>query len=463
MVQEVALIKNLRDFNATLAQRYVSTAQMMLKKLELEPKIEEISGGGMKIGFRLTAAAPTYVVLSKSICRFGNMKRYKIGRFENPLDLGLIPVYLASYNRMTMLNFWDKKSRMFFDPHNSPFDDDRPVCWQFADSAMPPKMSSMNFLLPYRSPASRAPENISGLMGRYFSKFFWETRNFDISSSTHFFHSNSKITSMINVVKTIFVVKKILGKRKIYILNEPVGCQELLIAGIFKDHDSYHFKDIKVCIEDSTAESFKIHESQQLGFFNGIVTELEQKYDGRYHSLKLFQIIESYSMNYFDLIQNLIGIVCTDRFEKSSSMSKIGGIFEIKKDVEHMMELLGRETRLDMTVGTLENDWFEHPIRQLFPMLVVKDDQVYYAHPLVWSHFEQGTRERFLDENDPVFENILVVLERIRSASKRELRMMDELDSLRRYGMNPEAVKKEICHLYTDISLAKMTNDTSLE
>ena len=461
--EEIPLMKSLRNFDVSLAERYVATAQTMLdESLRFEPRIEKISSGGTILGFRFTTTTPIYLMLSHPICRFNSSRPYVVNpTFEKVFfeNLGLIPVYLASFNRMSMLKTWGKTTRLFFDPHNSPLGENNPVCWKLGSSDRPPKLSSMNFVLKYSSPVSAASEDISSLMKRYFSRFFWETQDFDISRSTHFLHLADKITGMVNVVKTIFVVKKVCGKHEIEIQGRPVYCYELLVSGIFRNDDGgYHVKNIEVLMEYSVAKELVLDKTERYGFFNGVVTEIKRKHK----AMKLFQVIDTYDTNYFELIQDLIGFVCTDRFRKWGTLSNVGTINDVKKEVEFIIDLLTRETKLEMTLGSMLDDWFERALSELFPILLQKNNHLYFVHPLVWSFFEKNRLQYNPNTNDLALQNLITILEKILEISPAKLRMMPEVDSFRVSGINIESLKKEIRKLANNIYLAKTINGNYL-
>ena len=456
--EEIKLMRNLSDFDVTLATEYVAMAQGIFDKLfELEPNVKKISDQGTVLGFRFAMTTPIYLLLSHQISRFDSKRTYRFNTaFTNYFteDLGLIPAYIPSYNRMTVFKMWARKARQYFHPHNSPLDRNKPVCWQFNPSEMPPEMSSMNFILQYRSKICRASDETSSMMERYFVNLFWETGDFGMTSSTHFLHFTDKITGMINVMKTIFVIKKIIRKRKILIQQQPVLCYELLISGLCKEYEKYQFKDFVVFMESNIAESFKLDEAENRGFFNGVVTEIKTKND----MMRLFQIVNKYDTNYFELMQDLIGLVSAEYFKKSDTLSNVGTVEDIKNKVKSMVDLFSRETRLEATIGSQLDDWFERSVKELFPLLLAKNGHVYYVHPLIWSFFNRNEFAYLLNPNDPMLMNIIIILENILKVRSFKLRQMPEFDLFRNLGVNVEDLKIKIRRLATDILLAKKIN-----
>ncbi len=458
--EEIPLMKILGQFDISLAQKYVAVAQTLLNELpKFRHDIEKISSEGTKLGFRFTAITPTYLVLSRQLCRFDSKRLYPFAvGFEKYMvkNMGLIPVYLASYNRMTILKVWDKVTDLYFDKENSPLDENKPICWRLDNSVKSPKISSMNFILTFGSPTSYATKRMPCLMLKYFSKFFWEYSNFKISSSSHLLHFKDRITGMINVAKSIFIIEKVLRKKTIKIQGKPVPCYELVILGIMADGNHYDFKNIRVFMESSMVEQFKLNDNDQRGFFNGLITEIKQiNREKKYETMKLFQVVDKYDTNYFELISALIGLVCTNTFRKSDALSVVGTVDEIKQEVGCIIDIITRKIHLDMTIGSGLDNWFEKAMEELSPILLIKNKHIHYIHPLVWSIFEKMKFPDISDQYDSILLDFIAVLENVLEMKQHKLRQMTALDSLKSKGINVDILMKETRKLANNILLAK--------
>lgn len=460
--QEKRLMKSLSKFDVDLTAKYVVAAQSLLKEsLKVEPSIAKISDGGTTIAFRFTMPTPVYVMLSHPICRFRSSRKYVVNPTSEryfAAEMGLIPVYLASFNRMSMLKTWGETTKLFFDPNNAPMNENSSVCWEIGPSERSPVLSSMNFILKNTSPFTAADEATTSMMEKYFSNFFWELQ-FDTSRSTHFLHFADKITGAINVSKTLFVVKEIRGTREIEIQHKSIRCYDMLVSGIFKGRSGYYMKQINVLMEVTTAKDLKIDEVVNRGFFNGIVAEVKR----RNQIVLLFQVVDSYATADFELLNTLIGFISADMFRRTKSLSYVGYADSVKEEVERAFDLLVRETNMDTTLGGMLDNWFERALNEMFPILLVKDKCLFYVHPLTWSFFKKMSIPYIPNPQDPMLQNLMTIVDTILKISPMKLRMMDELDSFRSLVSNMEQLKRDIRSLAHSIRLAKTLNGTYVQ
>jgi hypothetical protein len=476
--QEIALVNILKKFDLDLSLRYIGRTQQTLQKLALHrSKPRAIEYDGTKIAFRLTTAPPVYVMLSHPICRFSSLRPYAINiDIERSFlsEMALVPVYFASFNQMTVLKTHEGRARLFFDEEkNLSLPMDGVVCWELTPSRKPAELSSMNFILLFESGIKRAPQWIEELMKRYFLQFFWEPRGFDMSGSTHFLHVRTdylnKITGIINVVKTFFVVEEIYGHRTITVANKEVNCADVRLRGVFKSKTSgYEMREVDHAFIDSKlAAEYGLENILQTGFINGIVTEIIQKdHTGQPERLKLFQVIVDYGTTYQGLAESLIGFASMDNFKNWDTTSAVGTAESLRIQVSQLLALLIRETRLYNTLGTLLQDaslgkmfglnWFDRALKEVDPIVFEWRQRIHYVHPLIWSLLASRnitTNESYLK---PVVKNLLELLFKVQKHRVKDFYALAEYKSLKQLGFDFSL--DEVQKLADDLSLSRITN-----
>ena len=211
--QEQHLALLLKSFSKNMYLSYVSGIERIIKSLENAnclgvEKVRTPDGAG-NIAFRVRFDYPVYVTLSHPICRFRSHRNYPVREGLFIANLGLVPVFFSSLNEMTVLKLWGHRAEDFFNPQNNPLADTEIRCWELSEASPSADFSSMNFIRQNGSEPREAGKTLTKIYEKYFKLGYWSFPMKGFSSSTHFLHGRTHISSQVKIAKSIYVVDDI--------------------------------------------------------------------------------------------------------------------------------------------------------------------------------------------------------------------------------------------------------------
>jgi len=381
-LHENHLGKLLQNFDRNTYLDYILTNESVLQSIGesvLEHgEIVKSSDLGGNLAFRLKFGLPTYVTLSHPICRFRTRHNYPVRQYSYFASLGLVPVYFASLNRISILKLYGERTENFFSPNSTPLSNAGIDCWEFPISAKPLEYSSMNFLIQNESVPRPAEAQISAIMNKYFTYGFWNWDTSKFNSCSHFLHTREKVTSVINIRKTICVVEELGRKSTVPLEGHMIECREAHLKILNMDGQSPSWEYVTGLLDLDLSEEMSSR-SNEFSFLNAIITDISSS-GGRKFSI--LTVIADYGNSHFELLLSFIGIIAWSSFLRNTSVARLFSVMELKEKVYDLIIEAQHEVKLPYTLSNQVQNSFEIALRSLFPMLVLDSQSVLFMHPL---------------------------------------------------------------------------------
>jgi hypothetical protein len=410
------------------------------------------------IAFRLSFKYPVYIMLSHPICRFSSRRQYPVREGSFIANRGLVPVFFPTLNIMTVLVLYNERTEGFFSPINSPLSDTGIVCWELPPSAKPAEYSTMNFILLNNSDVKVADRNLSEICEKYFIFSYWPSSTRGFVPSTHFLHSRQKITSIVKVIKSLYIIDEIGMKKNLNIEGHTIDCKEVYLRILTEHNGEYRFKNINALMDGELAEDFQKNRRVQNGFINAIVTELH--YTGGKRS-NLLNIIVDYGDSYFELLQCLIGIVTAKLYYNSSALSYICKIDTLREKVFDSYIDIIRDLKLPHTISDKIGKSFDLALQSLFQVIVIDNDNIYYVHPILLGFMKFWNLLIMKKESqNKILVHLLRLLDCTRNDRYMDIYLSEDIEFFKNIGISKTDFTKSLMRVGKMIKFAKMMDNT---
>ena len=410
------------------------------------------SDRGGKIGFRIKFNVPVYLILSHPICKFRSQRNYPLPEPYFVANLGLVPVFLPSLNRMTVLKLWGNNTTQFFNPSNMPLPEKETVCWKFPVSNRAVEFSSMNFIEQNGSDPELEGKYLSDIFLKYFTWLYWVFPSKGFSSSCHMLYGRTKLSAIIKISKSLYQVEEIENPQCVIIEGRQVQTLQVVVKALSENNGQYFFKRISALMDTELAYEILGNDNLETAFVNGIVSEIRLT-GGRKHSL--LTVKADYALSRFDVIQFLIGMVSSRRIHASDSISDIGTINEIREEVGNILYSIEREMKIPFTVSDMVENLFETCIDYMFPVLLKQNNRIKVVHPVIWgflAHWNLLKPDNRTEQEDIILK-ILSIMES--KKSNMGLYLSEECEALRKYGIDKDKILRSIHSLRRLINTCK--------
>lgn len=467
--QHLALL--LRDLDRNMYISYMKKVDDLKRELEnlnLDDKTEIIKTpdlGGIN-SFRLSFDMPVYIMLSHPICRFKSQKRYPVNAYFFIANMGLVPVYFASINTMSVMRIWGEKTEHFFSPTNIPIPENEITCWELSNEGKMVEYSTMNFISTQGSTENLAPKNMLDVFEKYLKLTYWSFPKKGFTFSTHIFHTRDKITSIMKVAKSLYVIKKIIGPPKNIpvIEGQKLNCKLCYLNGLSKEGNSYFFTEFPVLIEEELADKIIDSKKDNYGFINGMVTEVRQPrltpYGTSLEKIPILTVVQDYGESYSDLLQALIGIICMSRHTENKLVSFVGKLDDIKKEVTEIFHKIYLYVDLKTSVADIITNNFTDLVDSMFPLFVIDKDEVFYTHPLFITYLTKcGITLETMEKDRKILTCFLRLADKSineNGNSSMNLYLSDEAEYLCSKGISKKEIFPDIGRISDIIKISKI-------
>lgn len=403
-------------------------------------------------------------MLSHPLSRFRRSEKYWVGYEDSKIctELGLIPVYEINLNKFTLLKLWGEQSRRIFDNRADPFaDEEEYVYWKMrCKKGKLPELSSMNFIL--KQSADLIPYQGSGCdcFKRYFIFGFWCFPEKGFSDSTIVLNDSNKVKLVLKASKSIYIPIESYTKKMDLGLEKQVPVEMLTLFGLYnKDGFGYSLQRITdVVVTKGIIETLKEEKNRGRFLLNGIVSEFRKR-ERRFPTLTSVAL---YEVSNLELIMSLIGLVVSQRYNKSESISRVGKLEDIVNETEKILRLIFSEVCLDRTFGDIIHDQFSLAISYLNPMIVTDNEDLFFMHPSVYAELlNSGYAYRLLADQNSLL-SLLKILEMVPSKSRIEILCSKERDCLKKKGILIEILLPSLRNALQQIRISKILKETPI-
>ncbi len=236
----------------------------------------------------------------------------------------------------------------------------------------------MNFLIQHDSRPRPAAGEISSMMNKYFTYGFWNWDNSKFNSCSHILHTRERVTSVINVRKTVCVLEELGRKTRIELEGHSLECREVRLKILSVNGKSHSWEYITAFLDlDLSEEMFA--RTNEFSFLNAIITDISSS-GGRKFSI--LTVIADYGNSHFDVLLSFIGMISWNTFLQNSSLVNLCSILELKERVYDMIIEAQHEIKLPYTLSNQVQNSFEIALESLFPLVVLDSKGVLFMHPL---------------------------------------------------------------------------------
>jgi len=466
--EERQLLYRLRQFDKNLAMdcEYRASSKCAIKEETNFPHSIWIRDNktGEPIAYRFELKGNQYLMLSHLLSRFRQLQKYWVGYEDTKIctELGLIPVYAVNLNKFTILKLWGESARRIFSNRADPFEDEEEyVYWKMrCKKGKLPELSSMNFIL--KQSADLLPYNGYGCecFRRYFVFGFWCFPETGFADSTIVLHDSEKVKLVLKACKSIFIPVETYSKKMDLGLEKQLPVEMLTLLGLnYSDDYGYSLQRVTdVAVTKGIIETLKEEKNRGRFLLNGIVSEFRKR-ENRFPTLTS---VAMYEVSNLDLIMSLIGLVVSQRYNRSRSFSRVGKVSDIINETEKVLGLIFSEVCLDRTFGDSIHDQFSLAISYLKPMIVTDNEDLFFMHPSVYAELlNSGFADRFLnDQNNLV--SLLKLLEMVSTHSRAEILSSKESYYLKKKGMFVEILLPSLRNAVQQIILSKTLKETPI-
>jgi len=354
--------------------------------------------------------------------------------------IGQVPAYFANLNRVVCFNLWGEQARDYFAPYSRPLQSEDESVWRLDPTlAGSVEISSMNFVLGGRSQQVETSETIKKIVADYLKFGFWCNPSAGFSSCAHIMHSRDTISQILKVAKGIYILDQIHPPR-LEILSPycKTWVQRVDLEAVNADRlvplQTYIAKDVvEKASTDLQTDPFQSRP------MNGLIYELKDKVDHPFGPLRLLSVIADFLSADLDLFMTMISHSAVSRFwSKPDSYGHAGSIDEIKNDVTRTYRTITRRVKLESSLFDSLLDPLSFAIKELFPILIQHDEQVYFIHPMIVCALLQLGLEKTLELRDPrPLLNFVALLERARRETQTmQLRLSPEATYFKKIGVD---------------------------
>jgi len=350
---------------------------------------DEIVTGEIFPAFYAEFNEPVYITITNPLSMFRNHSGGFAGKKGSEhffFQYGLIPVYFASMNTMSMLKLYQNRAAKIFDPSSSFFDDMK--CIELSNKKgdrdpNPVRFSSMNIIEQSTAKENLADETISNwFYAKYFKYGFWLQPRKGFTPSTHI-EFGKKMNAVFKLSKSIYVIDKLGTKEKISVSGNEIEVYNADIRGVWVD--TLHFgRSFKTKIEASIYDKLVEKEPDEIPLLNGILMEIR---DSKSMAERKFERILTVSagnmLSYFDMVQLVSGMLCYRTCRDMNVISRVSTAKGFQENVERICKDWTRELNFSGSLSDKIDNVFQTATDMLFPMIVFDDSSVYFTNPIV--------------------------------------------------------------------------------
>lgn len=454
---EIKLIRLLESFNPNLAEDYLGAVKSFHREVEKHgssvytKRISWLKKFGEPFAFIAYFDEPLFLVLSHPISRFARARQYSILNNECKLcfDLALVPAYLGSLNIYTIVRLWSDGARKFFSPTATPLSETQEY-WSLHPTRAGAELSSMNFLLKRHADIRFSSKYIQRLMKDYFAYFFWSFPRRGFSGCPHFIHDRDNIRTLFKVTKTIYSISGFYDD-SLLIGRNRMAVKKVAVSGLVLDDLNPRFTRTHPILTSDILTDIKELKGRRF-FINGVVSEFRRRGETRFNTLT---VVAEYGVNHVELFMALIGMVIWTRFKNSKTLSHIGALEEIRADTVKIFKFLTKHIRFDKSFADLIEDPFRYALKQLSPIALVDNGNIYFCHPYLFSALEKYG----LLTKAPTKQKLLAVLKLLEQApvsTERDLYNSDEANMLKKKGVSKLQIVKALGDSVSGILLSRI-------
>jgi len=372
---------------------------------------------GGNLAYRLRFELPIYITLSHPICRFRTHHNYPVRQYSYFANIGLVPIYFASLNRISVLKLYGDRTENFFSPISQPISNEGIDCWEFTVGPKPVEYSSMNFLIQHQSAEKLADVEIADVMNKYFTYAFWNWDNSKFNTSTHILHTRERVTSVVNVRKTLCVLQDLGKKYTVALEGHSIECVEAQLKILSLEGGSFKWEYTTALIDLQLSEEMSARENK-FSFLNAIITDILTS-GGR--KITMLTVVADYGNSHFDILLSFIGIISWKTFLESKSTVDHSDIMMLKEKVYDLVIDAQHEIDLPYTLSNQVQNTFEIALESLFPILVMDSKSVLFTHPLCISFLKSWGFPNDSILNESFLKEFLCLL--AESASSRTVKL----------------------------------------
>ena len=372
---------------------------------------------------------PVYLIITNPLSMFRKYSGGFAGKKGSEhffFQYGLIPVYFASMNTMSMLKLYHNRAEKLFKQSSNFFDSIKCLGFTNKKGDRDPnhvKFSSMNIIEQSYAQECLASETISNwLYDKYFKYGFWLQPRKGFTPSTHI-GFGKKMNTIYKLAKSIYVIDQLGTKEKITISGNEIEVYNADVRGVWVDRMNFG-KSIKIKIEASIYEKLSKNEHNEIPLLNGILMEIrssknkniaEQKFE------KILTVSASTILSYFDMICIVSGMLCYRTCINMNVISRISTAKGFQENVERICKDWIKEIKFSDSLSDKIDNVFQTAIDMLFPMIIVDDSSVYFTNPLIIGFLKKWDLiSNSIETQKSTLLLLLPLLEKISKASWQE-------------------------------------------
>lgn len=350
---------------------------------------DELVTGEKHPAFYISFNEPVYLTFSNPISMFKRKSGKITGSSDDSkysFEIGIVPVYFASMNMMSMFKLYSTRAVQVFDPYGGFFDNMKCIELSHKKGMLetnPVHFSSMNIIEQSTAKESLADEMISKLFyEKYFTLGFWMQPEIGFVPSTHF-EFDKKINAIFKLSKSLYKIDSLGKKETVNILGNDVDVYTAVVRGVWVNTLNFG-QPFEAKIESSVLDSLGADGSKLDLFLNGIMMEIRSmKNKDEMQFEKIMTVCAGYTLSYFDMIQLAIGMMCNRICQENNTVSFLADYASFKNLVEIICKDWMRElsVREDFS-GKISNP-FETSLELMFPLVVTDGSKMYHTNPLI--------------------------------------------------------------------------------
>jgi len=374
---------------------------------------DKIVTGAKVPAFYVQFNSPVYITLSTPLSMFrGHSGRYsgKKGSECAFFQLGLIPVYFASMNTMSVLKLYQERAGQVFDPSSTFFEDMK--CIEFShkkgyENQNPVKFSSMNIIGQLTAKENLADKRITDwFYHQYFTYGFWLQPRKGFTPSTHMEFGN-KMNAVFKLSKSVYKIDKLGDKEMIMVLGNEIEVYNADVRGVWIDTLHFGFP-FNAKIEASVLDKLTNKEFRKFPFLNGVMMEIRDMEGMRERKFKkILTASAGYGSSYFDMIQLASGMLCYRICRDNNTISKLSSTKGFQENVERICRDWMKELKITGGLADKVDNVFQIATDKMFPMLVIDNSFAYFTNPLVIGFLKKWN---LIVSNDTAQKAILLLL-----------------------------------------------------
>jgi hypothetical protein len=283
---------------------------------------------------------------------------------------------------------------------------------------------------------------------------YWLFPSNGFSPSTHFLFGRERLRSIIKISKSLFLVKKIGYPETILLEGKYIETRQVEVKGLTTRKGRYFFDHFSALIDNELANEIMLQEHPESLLINGIMADIKSS-GGVRNSILTFRA--DYVLSIYDIVQSLIGIVASRKFNDSPAGMVDEDIDIVREGVANIFYDIQKDVTLPSTISDYIDDLFGVCLTQMFPALVIGSRRIREIHPLIWGFLKQwNLLKPNANEQKLVLINLLKVMDSCKSFFS--LSLSEEIEFFHRAGIDKRSLLKSILSLKKMVSIYKKLN-----